>query len=63
MRRKRHQGRGRRRLDDRAVLAAILYVLQTGCIWSDRGRSGCRLGDGQGPYSMKAATPTIGSSG
>ncbi|MFD0489677.1 IS5 family transposase [Saccharopolyspora spinosporotrichia] len=30
----RHQGGGRRRLDDRAVLAAILYVLQTGCAWS-----------------------------
>lgn len=31
---KRHQGGGRRRLDDRAVLAAILYVLHTGCAWS-----------------------------
>lgn len=30
----RHQGGGRRRLDDRAVLAAIVYVLQTGCAWS-----------------------------
>ncbi|MFQ6268180.1 IS5 family transposase [Kutzneria viridogrisea] len=30
----RHQGGGRRRLGDRAVLAAILYVLQTGCAWS-----------------------------
>jgi transposase len=30
----RHQGGGRRRLDDRAVLAAILYVLHTGCAWS-----------------------------
>ena len=30
----RHQGGGRRRLDDRAVLAAILSVLQTGCAWS-----------------------------
>lgn len=29
----RHQGGGRRRIDDRAVLAAILYVLQTGCAW------------------------------
>lgn len=29
----RHQGGGRRRLDDRAVLAAIVYVLQTGCAW------------------------------
>jgi transposase len=29
----RPQGGGRRRLDDRAVLAAILYVLQTGCSW------------------------------
>ena len=29
----RHQGGGRRRWDDRAVLAAILYVLQTGCAW------------------------------
>jgi transposase len=30
----RHQGGVRRRLDDRAVLAAIVYVLQTGCAWS-----------------------------
>jgi transposase len=30
---KRHQGGGRRRGDDRAVLAAILYVLGTGCSW------------------------------
>ncbi len=30
----RPQGGGRRRLDDRAVLAAILYVLQTGCAWT-----------------------------
>jgi transposase len=30
---KRHQGGGRRRADDRATLAAILYVLQTGCSW------------------------------
>ncbi|WNV84807.1 IS5 family transposase [Umezawaea sp. Da 62-37] len=30
----RHQCGGRRRLDDRMVLAAILYVLQTGCAWS-----------------------------
>jgi len=30
----RHQGGGRRRIDDRAVLAAILYVLQSGCAWS-----------------------------
>ena len=30
----RHQGGGRRRLNDRAVLAAILYVLQTGCAWA-----------------------------
>lgn len=30
----RHQGGGRRRLNDRAVLAAILYVLRTGCAWS-----------------------------
>lgn len=30
----RPQGGGRRRLDDRAVLAAILYVLQTGCPWT-----------------------------
>jgi transposase len=30
----RHQGGGRRRHDDRAVLAAILYVLQTGCAWA-----------------------------
>ena len=30
----RHQCGGRRRLDDRVVLAAILYVLRTGCPWS-----------------------------
>jgi transposase len=28
---KRHQGGGRRRIDDRTALAAIIYVLQTGC--------------------------------
>nr|WP_231399695.1 IS5 family transposase [Longispora fulva] len=27
------QGGGRRRVDDRAVLAAILYVLRSGCSW------------------------------
>ncbi|MEU4745132.1 transposase [Actinosynnema sp. NPDC023658] len=32
--RQRHQGGGRRRLDDRVVLAAVLCVLQTGCAWS-----------------------------
>jgi transposase len=30
----RYQCGGRRRLDDRVVLAAILYVVQTGCAWS-----------------------------
>lgn len=30
---KRHQGGGRRRIDDRTALAAIIYVLQTGCAW------------------------------
>lgn len=30
---KRHQGGGRRRIDDRTALAAIVYVLQTGCAW------------------------------
>jgi transposase len=30
---KRHQGGGRRRIDDRVALAAIVYVLQTGCAW------------------------------
>jgi transposase len=30
---KRHQGGGRRRIDDRIALAAIVYVLQTGCAW------------------------------
>ena len=30
---KRHQGGGRPRTDDRVALAAILYVLQTGCAW------------------------------
>jgi transposase len=30
---KRHQGGGRRRIDDRTALAAIIYVLQTGCPW------------------------------
>ena len=29
----RHQGGGRRRIDDRIALAAITYVLQTGCAW------------------------------
>jgi transposase len=29
----RHQGGGRRRIDDRIVLAAILYVLESGCAW------------------------------
>jgi transposase len=29
----RPQGGGRQRVDDRAVLAAILYVTQTGCSW------------------------------
>jgi transposase len=30
---KRHQGGGRNRIDDRALLAAILYVLESGCAW------------------------------
>jgi transposase len=30
---KRHQGGGRKRIDDRVALAAIAYVLQTGCAW------------------------------
>src|SRR3954471_4604661 len=29
----RHQSGGRRRTDDRAMLAAILYVLESGCSW------------------------------
>lgn len=29
----RPQGGGRRRVDDRAVLAAIVYVTQAGCSW------------------------------
>lgn len=29
----RHQGGGRRRTDDRAILAAIMYVLGSGCSW------------------------------
>ena len=29
----RHQGGGRRRIDDRVAVAAITYVLQTGCAW------------------------------
>jgi transposase len=29
----RHQGGGRRRTDDRAMLAAIVYVLESGCSW------------------------------
>lgn len=29
----RHQGGGRRRTDDRAMLAAIVYVLDSGCSW------------------------------
>lgn len=28
---KRHQGGGKPRIDDRAALAAILYVLESGC--------------------------------
>jgi transposase len=31
---KRHQGGGRRRIDDRVALAAMLYVLITGCAWA-----------------------------
>jgi hypothetical protein len=30
---RRPQGGGRRRVDDRAVLAAIVYVAQAGCSW------------------------------
>ena len=30
---KRPQGGGRRRADDRAVLAAIAYLVQAGCSW------------------------------
>jgi transposase len=30
---KRPQGGGRRRVDDRAVLAAIVYLTQAGCSW------------------------------
>jgi transposase len=30
---KRHQGGGRQRIDDRIALAAILYVLESGCAW------------------------------
>jgi transposase len=30
---KRHQGGGRNRIDDRIALAAILYVLESGCAW------------------------------
>lgn len=33
MSRKRRQGGGRRRADDRAVLAAIVYLVQAGCSW------------------------------
>ena len=29
----RHQGGGRRRTDDRAILSAIVYVLESGCAW------------------------------
>ena len=32
---KRHQGGGRRRIDDRIALAAILYVLDSGCAWGE----------------------------
>lgn len=31
---KHHQGGGRYRADDRAVLAAILYLLANGCTWA-----------------------------
>jgi transposase len=54
----RHQGGGRRRTDDRAMLAAIVYVLESGCSWrklpgsfpctgvprTAGSPSGCRLG-------------------
>jgi transposase len=30
---RRWQGGGRRRVDDRAVLAAIVYLVQAGCSW------------------------------
>jgi transposase len=30
---RRPQGGGRRRVDDRAVLAAIVYLVQAGCSW------------------------------
>jgi len=30
---KRPQGGGKRRVDDRAVLAAIVYLVQAGCSW------------------------------
>jgi transposase len=43
---KRHQCGGRRRIDDRTSLAAILYVLQTGCAW------------GALPASFAISTPT-----
>ena len=36
---KRHQGGGRRRIDDRVALAAIAYVSQTGCAWDALPRS------------------------
>ncbi|WP_374103673.1 transposase [Micromonospora sp. U56] len=38
----RPQGGGRRQVDDRAVLAAIVYVIQAGCSWGScrRRRSG-----------------------
>src|SRR5690349_12566477 len=32
-RRRRPQGGGKRRADDRAVLAAIVYLVQAGCSW------------------------------
>jgi transposase len=32
---KRHQGGGRRRIDDRVALAAMLYVLDSGCAWDE----------------------------
>ena len=32
---KRHQGGGRKRIDDRIALSAILYVLDSGCAWAE----------------------------
>jgi transposase len=37
----RPQGGGKRRVDDRAVLAAIVYLVQAGCSWRELDGRSC----------------------